>query len=102
MLSEMSKVDGFFSKSNTTAKRSATKAFVHLWCDATWRCEQDVFEAKWGTPNRSYETPTKKRRAMAMESMPIDKPPAVAESMPIDAPPAVAELNESLGSDRGV
>ena len=51
---------------------------------------------------------------MASESMPIDKPPAVAESMamdappavaesmPMDAPPAVAGLNESLGSDMGV
>ena len=51
---------------------------------------------------------------MASESMPIDKPPAVAESiamdappavaesMPMDAPPAVVGLNESLGSDMGV
>ena len=72
------------------------------------------------------DTVCSRTRGMASESMPIDKPPAVAESMAIDAPPAVLEsmpidaspavaesmsidaptavddLNESLGSDMGV
>ena len=116
----------FFSKCTIFAKRRAAKAYVQLWCEATYRNEQDAFESMWGIKDSSYETPAKKRRAMAIESMPIDKPPADAESTPTDAPPsdaqsmptdapsavadfflthtppAVADPNESLQSDMAV